>query len=94
MQIYGPANVHGPHAVQSPHAQHAANKTSADRLRPARAGDELQISAEARLIDQLSDVPDIRASRVAELRTQIASGNYESAEKLGIALDRLLNEIG
>jgi len=35
---------------------------------------------------------EIRIDRVAELRRQIASGNYETPEKLDAALDRFLDD--
>ena len=35
----------------------------------------------------------IRADRVAELRAEIASGEYETAEKLDSAVSRMLNAI-
>jgi negative regulator of flagellin synthesis FlgM len=37
---------------------------------------------------------DIRMDRVQALRAAIADGSYETAEKLDIALDRLLESIG
>ena len=93
MQVYGSAQVHGPHAVQAPHAR--ANANVARNERPAApTSDEVQISAAARLIDQLSDIPEVRADRVAEIRSQIAAGTYETGERLDAALDRLLDEIG
>ncbi|MFM8284072.1 MAG: flagellar biosynthesis anti-sigma factor FlgM [Planctomycetaceae bacterium] len=37
---------------------------------------------------------DIRLDRVAAIRAEIASGVYETPEKLDIALDRLLDRLG
>ena len=37
---------------------------------------------------------DIRIDRVADMRRQIASGNYETPEKLDAALDRMLDAWG
>lgn len=37
---------------------------------------------------------DIRMDRVQSIRAAIADGSYETAEKLDIALDRLLESIG
>lgn len=56
--------------------------------------DQLNISAEAQLMSAQAASSDIRADRVADIRAQIASGNYETAEKLDIAVGRMLNEIG
>lgn len=37
---------------------------------------------------------EIRVDKVADLRRQIASGNYDTPEKLDVALDRLLDVFG
>ena len=48
------------------------------------------------MIDQLQiqDLPDIQTDRVAQIREAIESGTYETEEKLNVAIDRLLDEIG
>ncbi len=56
--------------------------------------DEVNISDAARLVEQAKQAPDIRQDRVQAIRAQIASGTYETAGKLNVAVDRLLNEIG
>lgn len=54
--------------------------------------DSLEISAEAQMVGQSS--AEMRASRVAEIRSQIVSGNYETAEKLDAAVSRMFDAIG
>jgi negative regulator of flagellin synthesis FlgM len=56
--------------------------------------DELDISDAARMIDEVRELPEIREDRIAQIRAQIASGTYETEEKLEVALGRLLDEIG
>jgi negative regulator of flagellin synthesis FlgM len=56
--------------------------------------DQLDISSEADFVSQARDLPEVRSERVAEIRAQIQSGKYETSEKLDIALERLLDEIG
>ncbi len=36
---------------------------------------------------------DIRADRVADIRAQIASGQYETSEKLNVAVSRMFDEL-
>lgn len=92
MQVYGTTHVHGPQSIAAPHLQ----RVHAPYTPPASATptDEVQISSVGQLLGRLSEVPDIRANRVAELRAAILEGRYESEEKLSVALDRLLDEIG
>ena len=55
--------------------------------------DQLEISAEAQMISTTATNGDIRADRVADIRAQIASGQYETAEKLDVAMSRLFDEL-
>ncbi len=91
MQIYGPTHLHGPQAIRAPHITPPAEVSPAQRS--SSGSDEVEISAAARLIDAVRELPEIRQDRVQEIRTAIANGTYETEEKLQIALDRLLDEI-
>jgi negative regulator of flagellin synthesis FlgM len=55
--------------------------------------DTVDISETGRLLEMAAQLPDIRADRVEQLRAQIAQGSYETADKLDMALERLLDEI-
>jgi negative regulator of flagellin synthesis FlgM len=93
MQIFGPTQVHGPQGINAPHnVRGVGNAPAASPTADVR--DVLQISEPARLAGQLSEIPDIRQNRVDSIRTAIAQGTYESADKLNVALERLLDEIG
>ena len=92
MQIYGPSQLHGAQPISGPHASRAAQPTTAA---PATSiGDRLDISEAGQIAGQLAELPEIRSERVAELRSAILNGTYETEEKRGVALDRLLDEIG
>jgi len=91
MHIYGPAHLHGPQPIGPPHTVRSAppaQQTQAQQIR-----DELDISEAARLAEQAQD-SDIRWDRVEAIRAEIARGTYETPEKLEIAIERLLDEIG
>lgn len=91
MHIYGPSQIHGPHPLSGPHQVRSA--PPAQRSASAYPVDEIQISDQARLVEEAGQLPDIRLDKVNELRAQIAAGTYETADKLDVALDRLLDEI-
>lgn len=92
MQIYGPTSIHAPHQIQRPHSAAIAKPEAPTAGKSIQ--DELQLSDAARLLDQVDDVPEVRMDKVASIRAQIEAGTYETPEKLDIALDRLLDEIG
>ena len=93
MQIQGPSYIHAPHAANAPHNARGTQSVGAANT-PAAISDQLDISAAGQLADRLSEIPDIRQDRVNALRSAIASGTYETDDKLNVALDRLLDEIG
>ncbi len=93
MQINGPAHVHGPQQITAPHRAQNSPPTQAAQSELTGV-DQLDISHEAELISQIQDIPDIRQDRVDSIRAAIESGTYETADKLDMAVDRLLDELG
>jgi negative regulator of flagellin synthesis FlgM len=91
MYIYGSSHVHAAQAVAAPHRLTPAQPASSPY--EAAGVDQLDISPEADFVAQTRDLPDIREERVASIRAQIQAGTYETADKLDMALSRLLDEI-
>lgn len=103
MQIHGTSQVHGAQGLSGPHFRRAA---SAGEAAPSQPADKLEISAEAAEASRLAEAVDTRAAEhvkdsdgvrtglVSRLRSEIAAGKYESADKLDAALDRFLDELG
>ncbi len=61
---------------------------------PARRGsDSVELSQHARLLSKLAKLPDIRQDLVDRVRQQIADGTYETAEKIDIAIDNLIEDL-
>jgi negative regulator of flagellin synthesis FlgM len=91
MYIYGTSQIHPAQPLNPPHrltpTQGAGSASSFTGV------DQLDISPEADFVAQARELPDVREDRVAAIRAQIQNGTYETAEKLDIALSRLLDEI-
>ena len=62
--------------------------------KPIDTEDQLEISQAARMLENASRSPDIRAERIEQIKAAIADGTYESPEKLQAALARLFAEHG
>jgi negative regulator of flagellin synthesis FlgM len=92
MQIYGPSFLHGPQGTNPPHARSATPPNQP--LRTSVAGDRLDLSEAGQIAARATEVADLRHDRVAEIRQAIASGTYETEEKLSVAVNRILDEIG
>ena len=87
MQIRRTKNIQSTNAVNL----ETQNKVSTAENSSTAPVDQLEISAEAQRISQTGDV---RADRVADIRAQIANGQYETPEKINSAIDRMLDEFG
>ena len=60
---------------------------------PARPGDRVELSDHARYLDRLRHLPDTRSERIESIRRAIADGTYETEQKLGLAIDELLDDL-
>jgi len=58
------------------------------------AADRVEVSEVARWLEEMNRLPAIREDKVAAARAAIAQGTLDSDEKLSIALDRMIDEIG
>jgi negative regulator of flagellin synthesis FlgM len=92
MHIYGPSQMHGSQPIGPMHGPRPAQQTT--RPEAPQVADEVNISDAARFVEQVQQMPEMREDRVESVRLQIASGTYETNDKLNVALDRLLDEIG
>jgi len=91
MYIYGTNQIHSAQPINPPHRLTQTQSCSGSC--GSTGVDQLDISPEADFVAQTRDLPEIREDRVAQIRSQIQSGTYETADKLDVALSRLLDEI-
>ena len=56
--------------------------------------DELEISSAGKMLDRLSETPEIRAERLAQIKEAIENGAYDTDEKLEAALSRMFDSLG
>lgn len=94
MNIFGVFSTHGSQGLSGVKGVEAAKATLAA---PAQQGvgevhDAVTLSVDA--VRAAESAADIRFDRVAAIRAAIADGSYETADKLDIALDRLLDRLG
>jgi anti-sigma28 factor (negative regulator of flagellin synthesis) len=57
-----------------------------------RATDRLELSGNSHLLATLKS-NEVRIDKVSIIKAQIEAGNYETSEKLDIAVDRMLDEM-
>ena len=56
--------------------------------------DNLEISTAGKMLDRLSETPDVRAERLAQIKEAIENGAYDTDEKLEAALLRMFDAHG
>ena len=96
MPIYGPFRLSATQnagGAQRPPAQAAQQLTGQKASSPV---DQLDLSSAASGVNRLeggsANGGEIRIDKVADLRRQIASGSYDTPEKLEAAFDRMLDQ--
>lgn len=97
MNIFGVFSTHGSQglgAVKGVEAMKATEQAAEIAARPGvgEVHDAVTLSTEA--VRAAESTSDIRMDKVAAIRAAIADGSYETAEKLDVALDRLLERLG
>ena len=89
MQIRGTSNIQTTSQVNlSNKVQTADNQSVATRIDTT---DHVDISSEAQMLAGMHDTSEIRAERVAEIREQIDTGQYESADKMEGAIKNFVD---
>ncbi len=78
-------------------AKVAARRSAASQEQAAaaspRSGDKVELSTKARLLDQLSRLPEVRTDLIEQVRSEIDAETYETPERLEATLDALLEEL-
>lgn len=67
-------------------------QVSADAPAQLPATDRLELSGVSHLLQNLKS-NDVRAEKVASIKSQIEAGTYEDDKKLDVATDRLLDDL-
>ena len=91
MEIFGAGGTQGPQPIYPRLAAfHVDARPDDPRGRPR---DHVEISPLGQMLDGIGRLPEIRHEKVEEIRRQIATGSYETPEKLELALDRMMEEL-
>jgi negative regulator of flagellin synthesis FlgM len=94
MEVQGPGSVQRPSPVQrSLPTGPAKPASSVGSGIPATPKDAVEISPTGQLLDKLSKSPEVRSERLAQIKEAIASGNYDTDEKLEAALMNLFQSM-
>ncbi len=82
----------GPINRAAPTSAYQATKKPSPDGEPV-AGDRVELSRHALLLDRLRQLPDVRTDLVNDVSAAISNGTYETDEKLNTAVARLFEEL-
>ncbi|MFM7053037.1 MAG: flagellar biosynthesis anti-sigma factor FlgM [Planctomycetota bacterium] len=71
-----------------------ARRTANPSDSPRSTSDSVQVSEVARWLEEMDRLPAIREDKVAAAKAAIAAGTLDTDDKLAIALERMLDDIG
>lgn len=93
MEVQGPSSIQRnvPVGPSKPVKPPANSPASAPATPPPK--DAVEISSAGQMLDKLSKSPAVRAERLAQIKADIASGKYDTDEKLEAAMMSLLQSI-
>jgi len=81
------------HEASAAYRANAQGEAAPAAPRWAEGRDRVELSDHARHLDAIRAMPDVRMARVEAIKQAIASGTYESPEKLQAAIEGLLRDI-
>jgi negative regulator of flagellin synthesis FlgM len=85
-------SINGNTPVQKIVTQPVQKQVPTDAPAQVRVTDRLELSGVGHLLQTLK-TNDIRADKVASVKSAIEAGTYETEEKLNAAIDRLLDDV-
>ena len=92
MQIQGTNRIHSPQGINAPHF---STKTAGTQSTGAAGkADRVEISPAANAAIEAAEGGRVRTDLVNLIRNQIAAGTYDTPEKMNVAMERLLDQMG
>jgi negative regulator of flagellin synthesis FlgM len=93
MQIQGTNRIHSPQGINAPHFS-TKSASSQSNGAPGKA-DRVEISPAANAaIEAAESGSKVRSDLVNLIRSQIAAGTYDTPEKMEVAMERMLDQMG
>jgi negative regulator of flagellin synthesis FlgM len=93
MEVQGPGSLQRSVPISPVKSAGQAGAAKPQSPASSKPTDAVEISSAGQLLDKLSKSPEVRAERLAQIKASIASGAYDSEEKLEAALMNLLQSI-
>lgn len=93
MEIHGPGKQNRTNPISESRRARPGSSTERGEFGAERSSDAVEFSNMGRILSNLGRVPEVRQARVDEVKALIASGDYDTEERLQVALERMLEEL-
>ncbi|MDO4586918.1 MAG: flagellar biosynthesis anti-sigma factor FlgM [Planctomycetia bacterium] len=100
MDIYGTHIIHGSQGIAAPHQTGMLKRNvAAETKNNVPVKDEVEISTTAQRLSETREMSstlgqgEIRLDLINRVRSEIASGTYDTPEKMDIAMEKMFNSI-
>ena len=93
MAVNGPGSIQNSFPIKPTQSTSTPPVQKSAETKPIATSDELEISSTGKMLEHLNQSPEIRAERLARIKAAIEAGQYETPEKLEIALKKMIAEI-
>ena len=93
MAVNGLGSVQNPFPIKPAQPPSPPPVQKSTETKPIATSDELEISSTGKMLEHLNQAPEIRPERLAQIKAAIEAGEYETPEKLEIALKKMIAEV-
>ena len=93
MAVNGPGSIQNSFPIKPTQTTSTPPVQKSAETKPIATSDELEISATGKMLEHLNQSPEVRAERLAQIKAAIDAGEYETPEKLEIALKKMIADV-
>ncbi len=93
MAVNGPGSVQNHFPIKPTQSTSTPPVQKSTETKPIATSDELQISSMGKMLEHLNQSSEVRAEWLAQIEAAIEAGEYETPEKLEIALKKMIAEV-
>ena len=93
MAVNGPGSVQNSFPIKPTQSTSTPPVQKSTETKPIATNDELEISSTGKMLEHLNQSSEVRAERLAQIEAAIEAGEYETPEKLEIALKKMIAEV-
>ena len=93
MAVNGPGPVQNSFPIKPTQSTSTPPVQKSAQTKPIATSDELEISTTGKMLEHLNQSPEIHPERLAQIKAAIDADEYETPEKLEIALKKMISEV-